>query len=1064
MIPCLGNVLNLNMKKTTFLLLICLAMGSSIGLFSQTLSPSEQKELQERYYGNLDLMRADKLYWSGKGIEAQPLYARARQAFENQQNWKAYINTSSSLAKSLGGGETFEEGVAIAKESIRIIEEQAPAYLKYCNRIYHSLSAIYQWAGQAEHSLPFAHQSLVCLRAQYADEDNPTFGYYYNGLGTVHRDIGDLDSALYYFEKGKIVLQKEANQKIFEYARTYEHIGALHATRGNFDKAIEDTQKGLKIALETQGHSGLKLVYFYLNLGTSYSDIGEYEQSNNYLKKVIYTIETSGTTSPRHREKMIPICRLAMGHNYLALGALEEAYSAFNRAGKILQGKQSLFDLQLRVLIGKGKVSTQKGEITQALQYLQEAEALFEQAASSLPNNIRYIEVQASIQLEIAHIYEKQKQWDSSRLAYQQALQFNQIGGDTELHRTGPGIYHAMAGLFERKQQLDSALHYNQKALELATYSEDIKQLDVLSTSQNRGSSLATYSILNQRAKLLMQLAIQTKEVAQQSLLEDEILSVYTLADQIHLQNLRKINLLRGAQSKALIERSLTNYQDALVFTHELYQKHEDESFLHQSFFFTQKMKAQQLWLSSLKSQAISYGNIPSERLREERDLLHDIHYYENKVREARLNQDSVALAKYQYNFLLESRKKYSALVRKIEQEYPDYYASKYAFQPETQQRLQALLQEHELLVEYVFADSSIYAYTLSRGQALKVHKIPLLEKTTAQIEDLHQLLQKSSWMRRSKREKFVQLSHQLYQQFIAPLATQIAGKDRLILIGDGMTNYIPFEVLLSSAAVSSYKELDYLIKHFTISYHYSSSLFAKARQKEVNKGPEGIFAFAPVYDERPSSSLQVESSLTNGTLRAIKEGFFSPLPESEKEVKEIVQLFEKRVENNNVLALRQDAHEKALKRNLEKGFTFLHIAGHSFANVDQPKFSGIACADVSAQNEDGILYAGEIHALSTQADLVTLSSCESGYGRLERAEGLLGLNRAFIYSGVPNVVFSLWKVYDKVSAQLMVDFYAEVLDGQDYATALRQAKLKLLNQDATAAPHYWSPYLLIGR
>ena len=1061
--PFLDHVLSLQMKKTVLLLLTFLAMDKAM-VFSQSLSPSEQKELQERYFGNLDLMQADKLYWSGKGKEAQSLYASARRTFQAQKNWEAYIRSSSSLAKSLAGGETFEEGVTIAKESIRLIEAQAPAYKKYCNRIYHSLSAIYQWAGQAEHSLPYAHQSLLCLRAQDANEEDATFGYYYNGLGTIHRDIGDLDSALYYFKQGLQVLQKGTNQKDFEYARTYEHLGALHATRGNFDKAIEDTEKGLKIASEAQSRSGLQLVYFYLNLGSFYSDIGEYAQSTDYFRKVIYTIETSGTTKARYREKIIPFALLGMGHNHLALGELEEASIAFDKAGKTLQGKQSLFDLQLRAIIGKGQVQVQKGDVTQALQYLQEAEELFEQSASKLPNNIRYIEVQASIQRKLGDIYKLQKKWDSSLFAYKEALQLNFTGGDTDLYRTGPGTYQSIAGIFEAKEQLDSALLYNQKALQLATYGNEDSPLEDLSAGQSIGSSLVTYSILNQRANLLLQLAAHAKDLPSRESLEAEVLSVYSFADQVHLQNLRKINLLRGAQSKALIERSLTNYQDALAFTTELYERRGDRRFLEKSFFFTQKMKAQQLWLSSLNSQAVSYGNVPSERLREERDLQHDIHYYENKVREARAIQDSVALAKYQYTYLLESRKRYSALVRKIEQENPDYYASKYAFQPETEEGLQALLQQDELLIEYVFADSVIYAYTMGHGQAMEVYKIPLLDQTTSQIQDLHQLLQKTSWIRRSKREKFIQLSHQLYQQFIAPLAAQINGKSRLIIIGDGITNYIPFEVLLSSDTFSPFTALNYLIRQFTISYHYSSSLFAQARRKERDRSTAGIFAFAPVYDKTSGSDLALGEVLTEESLRAIKEGHFSPLPESEKEVKTIVQLFEQKGSNNNLLALRQDAYEGALKHNLEQNFTFLHIAGHSFANVEQPKFSGIACAETKRQDEDGILYSGEIHALNTQADLITLSSCESGYGKLDRTEGLLGLNRAFIYTGVPNVVFSLWKVYDKVSAQLMVDFYAKVLDGKDYGIALREAKLKLLNQEATAAPHYWSPYLLIGR
>jgi CHAT domain-containing protein len=113
--------------------------------------------------------------------------------------------------------------------------------------------------------------------------------------------------------------------------------------------------------------------------------------------------------------------------------------------------------------------------------------------------------------------------------------------------------------------------------------------------------------------------------------------------------------------------------------------------------------------------------------------------------------------------------------------------------------------------------------------------------------------------------------------------------------------------------------------------------------------------------------------------------------------------------------------------------------------------------------SEDNILYTGEIYNLKIKANLVVLSSCESGYGYLDASEGILGLNRAFMYSGVPNVVYSLWKVYDKVSADLMINFYDSVLDNQNYAAALRASKLKMLEEKATASPHYWGAFLFMG-
>ena len=200
--------------------------------------------------------------------------------------------------------------------------------------------------------------------------------------------------------------------------------------------------------------------------------------------------------------------------------------------------------------------------------------------------------------------------------------------------------------------------------------------------------------------------------------------------------------------------------------------------------------------------------------------------------------------------------------------------------------------------------------------------------------------------------------------------------------------------------------------------------------------------------------------------LRAFNEnGTYAPLPESERETKTIIQLFEAQGNDDNGIALRKRANEETLKTYLSKPYRFIHIAGHSFANLDNPKFSGIACADAeNSSKEDGILYTSEIYNLNIKADLVSLSSCESGYGKIELSEGVIGLNRAVIYAGGKNVLFSLWKVFDKLSADLMIDFYKEVLEGKSYAAALRTAKLNILNKEATASPHYWSAFLLIGR
>ena len=93
----------------------------------------------------------------------------------------------------------------------------------------------------------------------------------------------------------------------------------------------------------------------------------------------------------------------------------------------------------------------------------------------------------------------------------------------------------------------------------------------------------------------------------------------------------------------------------------------------------------------------------------------------------------------------------------------------------------------------------------------------------------------------------------------------------------------------------------------------------------------------------------------------------------------------------------------------------------------------------------------------------MVLSSCESGIGRYVEGEGVMSLTRGFIYSGTPNIVCSLWKVYDRYTEKLMVKFYKQILKDKSYSRALQMAKIKMINDKKTADPRKWSGFVLIG-
>ena len=200
-----------------------------------------------------------------------------------------------------------------------------------------------------------------------------------------------------------------------------------------------------------------------------------------------------------------------------------------------------------------------------------------------------------------------------------------------------------------------------------------------------------------------------------------------------------------------------------------------------------------------------------------------------------------------------------------------------------------------------------------------------------------------------------------------------------------------------------------------------------------------------------------------------INEFFITPLPGSELEVKTIDNKF---IQQGLPADMRlfDDASEEFIKSEAIKKYSFLHIATHGFVNSEKPELSGIILSTNKAGGNDGVLYSGEIYNLELNADLVVLSACETGLGKVMKGEGIIGLSRALLYAGTNNLIVSLWKVSDVSTSKLMIDFYDNYLkhsyDNQQkfaYAKYLQQAKLKMIKENKFGHPFFWSPFILVG-
>ncbi|MCC6547888.1 CHAT domain-containing protein [Candidatus Sumerlaeota bacterium] len=153
------------------------------------------------------------------------------------------------------------------------------------------------------------------------------------------------------------------------------------------------------------------------------------------------------------------------------------------------------------------------------------------------------------------------------------------------------------------------------------------------------------------------------------------------------------------------------------------------------------------------------------------------------------------------------------------------------------------------------------------------------------------------------------------------------------------------------------------------------------------------------------------------------------------------------------------DATESWLVDNLPN-YGIIHIASHGEYNPDQPLFSAIELAPDNAN--DGRLTSDEVFGLQLRADLIALSACQSGLGRVSKGDDIVGLNRAFVYAGTRQLMTTLWRV-DDISTAVLFKYVYRNMRGMDRAEAVRQAQIKLKNRQEYRHPAHWAGLVLSG-
>ncbi|GEM_PF-3565538 len=331
--------------------------------------------------------------------------------------------------------------------------------------------------------------------------------------------------------------------------------------------------------------------------------------------------------------------------------------------------------------------------------------------------------------------------------------------------------------------------------------------------------------------------------------------------------------------------------------------------------------------------------------------------------------------------------------------------------------KIQQTILPNEAIWEIYDDIDAIYTLTIIRNDA-QLRRIPISKSDIENFE----LLSKAD---RLSYNNYKALAFSTFLRL--GLNSSIFNNVKNINIIPGVTfSYnIPFVGLTSSLKGGSYKTLDYLIYKFN--FHYSLSILIATQFNRPNVKSSD---FEILYSS-PSS--------------------LSPLPFTKNMVNEMKSNYKAKLVNSN----------QPLKNILNdfNNQNLVHIAAHTIINKNNPDESYIVL-------DNQHLKITEIYKYSTNANLISLGSCETTIGKsIPEAGSVLNFVRAFTYAGANSLTSTLWKVDDEMTSKIYKDFYSGLYNHENKMNALHIAQINYINKAVTDAanPYYWAGIILYG-
>ncbi len=367
---------------------------------------------------------------------------------------------------------------------------------------------------------------------------------------------------------------------------------------------------------------------------------------------------------------------------------------------------------------------------------------------------------------------------------------------------------------------------------------------------------------------------------------------------------------------------------------------------------------------------------------------------------------------------LLKLKKAYRDLIIEIKAANPQL-SSFVTVNPITLEEAKKLISGDVALAEYLVAPHEVIVWVLRRGR-ISVVRTPIKSQADlrGKVLKLRKLIQGI--------EDLEGLPEQLYQILFAGVRGRLGGARYVCIVPHGVLHYLPFGML--------YDGEDYMVDRYALFYSPSASVLrftmGKKRRARDKKRRLRVLAIG-------------NPDLGNPALA---------LPFAEKEVHSIPWSFPQ----VDILTGKQATESALLKRIGD--YDIIHIASHGEFDSVNPLFSALLLA--RDQKLDGRLEYTDVFQVRMNAELIVLSACQTGLGKVEAGDEVIGLTRAFTYAGTQAIISSLWRVSDVATGLLVKHFYRNYVH-MNKADSLRQAQLFVKKR--YPHPAYWAAFTLTG-